>query len=148
MKENSTIKDITFEDVTVLHAFHKPVVSIHNADDAAISDVKYKNIVVEDCSLGQGDGTTDLIDFKVVNSSNWSKTKTRGTVDNVTIDGLKVIAGNDPALITSKIEGFDDEHKVSNVTITGLNILGKDIKKAEDGHIKIDPIKTENITIK
>ena len=28
------IEDITFEDITILHNFHKPVLSIHNADNA------------------------------------------------------------------------------------------------------------------
>lgn len=37
------IRDITFENITVLHNFHKPVISIHNADDAKINGVTFRN---------------------------------------------------------------------------------------------------------
>lgn len=70
-KENSTIENVTFEDITVLHNFHKPVLSIHNADNAAISNVTYKNIVVEDACMGLGDGTKELIDLQVLTNSGW-----------------------------------------------------------------------------
>ena len=75
--EKSTITNVSFEDITILHNFHKPALSIHNADDAAVSDIKYKNIVVEDAEMGRGDGTTDLIDFSIVKNDNWSSTQER-----------------------------------------------------------------------
>lgn len=145
-KENSIIEDISFENITILHNFHKPVLSIHNADDAAISDISYKNIVVEDASMGQGDGTQQLIDLKVLQSPTWSATQERGTIKNVTIDGFKVLYGND--FIPSAIEGYDEEHNIDGVTIKGLNIKGKDIKSFEDGGFSIDTLSTANLEIK
>lgn len=145
-KENSKIKDIAFEDITVLHNFHKPVLSIHNADDAQISNITYKNIVVEDASMGKGDGTFELIDLKIVNNQNWSSTKERGTISDVTIDGFTVLYGNDS--LPSTIEGYDEEHKIENVTISGLKIKGKNITSFEDGEFTVDANTTSNITIK
>lgn len=145
-KENSTIKNITFEDITVLHNFHKPVLSIHNADNAAVSNITYKNIVVEEACMGRGDGTQELIDIKVVNSGNWSTTMDRGTISDVKIDGFKVLYGND--FLPSVINGYDEEHKVENVTITGLNIKGEDIKTFEEGNFTVDDSNTANIVIK
>lgn len=145
-KENSIIDDVSFENITVLHNFHKPVLSIHNADDAAISNISYKNIVVEDASMGQGDGTQQLIDLKVLQNSTWSATQERGTIKNVTIDGFKVLYGND--VIPSSIEGYDEEHNIDGVTIKGLNIKGKDIKSFEEGAFNIDILTTANLEIK
>lgn len=145
-KENSKIDDISFEDITVLHNFHKPVLSIHNADDALVSNISYKNIVVEDASVGQGDGTPQLIDLGIVQNSSWSATRERGQITDVSIDGFTVLYGND--FLPSKIEGYDDEHKISNVIIKGLNIKGKDIKSAEEGGFEVNPLSTENIEIK
>jgi len=60
---------ITFQDITVVHAFHKAVISLHNCDQAKITNVTYKNITVEDCqTLGdnRADGENDfLIDFTI-----------------------------------------------------------------------------------
>lgn len=145
-KENSIIKNVTFEDITVLHNFHKPVLSIHNADNAAISDITYKNIVVEEACMGRGDGTKELIDLQIVNSGNWSTTMDRGTISNVTIDGFKVLYGNDE--LPSIIKGYDSEHKIDGVTIKDLNIKGKAIKSFEDGTFTIDDNSTANLEIK
>lgn len=55
------IRDITFENITVLHNFHKPVISIHNADDAKINGVTFRNITVEDAQM-QADTPADVSD--------------------------------------------------------------------------------------
>ena len=143
-QENSTIENISFEDITVLHNFHKPVLSIHNADDAAVSKITYKNIVVEDAQLGRGDGTMDLIDFQIVNNDNWSTTDNRGTISDVTIDGFKVLDGKEGLKVNFK--GYDAEHNIKDVTIKGLNIKGKDITNDSD-HVYIDANTTSNIKI-
>ncbi len=145
-KENSKIEDISFENITVLHNFHKPVLSIHNADDALVTNIKYKNIVVEDASVGQGDGTPQLIDLGIVQNSSWSATRERGQISNITVDGFEVLYGNDS--LPSKVEGYDDQHKVTNVTIQGLKIKGKEIKSPEEGGFVINPLSTENIVVK
>ena len=145
-KENSTIENVTFEDITVLHNFHKPVLSIHNADNAAISNVTYKNIVVEDACMGLGDGTKELIDLQELTNSGWSTTSDRGTISNVTIDGFKVLYGNES--LPSQIKGFDEEHGIDGVSISGLNIKGKDIKSFEDGEFEVDEDTVKNAEIK
>lgn len=146
-KENSTIQDVSFENITILHNFHKPVLSIHNADDAAISDITYKNIVVEEANMGKGDGVQELIDFQIINNGNWSTTKERGTISDVIIDGFKVMY-SDNQYMASRIKGYDSEHKVENVTIKGLNITGKDIKSFEEASFVIDDKTTANLEIK
>lgn len=144
-KENSIIDDVSFENITVLHNFHKPIVSIHNADNATVQNISYKNIVVEDASVGQGDGTPYLIDIQVLQNSGWSTTPDRGQVKNVTIDGLTVLYGND--VLPSKIQGHDEEHIVDGVSIRNFKIKGKEIKSFKEGAFTIDPLTTNNLTI-
>ncbi len=131
------IQNVTFQNITVLHNFHKPVMSIHNADDAAISGITYRNITVEDASMGKGDAgeNAQLIDITIAQSS-WSSTKQRGTVDGVVFEGIYVLGGDDTIdfregnLCPIRIEGFDEEHLVRNVTVTDLYVLGEAVTDA------------------
>lgn len=141
-KINATIQNITFQNMTVLHNFHKPVMSIHNADDADVSGILFGNIIVEDASMGKGDAgeNAQLIDITIESSSNWSTTKNRGTVDNVKFDGIYVVDGDDTIdfregnLCPIRIMGYDEEHMVTNVTVNNLFILGEGVtdKNVED----------------
>lgn len=142
-----SISDISFEDITVLNNFHKPVISVHNADDATIKDITFRNITVENAQMGSGDGDEMpyLIDLHIPKTSNWTSTKERGQIDGVTIDNVKVLAGK---ATPSRIEGFDETHKIKNVTISNLEILGKKITDFTQGDFEIDPDTTESLTIK
>lgn len=145
-KPDAKITNISFEDITVLNNFHKPVISVHNADDALISDVLFKDIVVENGQMGSGDGSEMpfLIDMNIAQSTNWSKTKERGQIRNVTVENVQVLAGkNSP----SRITGFDDTHTIENVTIKNLEILGVKITDFEKGQFEIDESSTKNLTI-
>ncbi len=57
------IKNITFKNIIVFHAFHKSIFSIHNTNYANISDIHYINIIIEDCSIGLGDGNHNIVEF-------------------------------------------------------------------------------------
>lgn len=143
--EDSSIQDISFTDICVLHNFHKPIISVHNADDAVVSDVIFRNITVEDAQMGSGDGNQMpyLIDLHIAENGNWSSTKERGTIQNITIDNVKVLSGR---FCRSRIKGFDDNHKITDITISNLEILGEQIKDAQTGKFTIDDTTTERIT--
>lgn len=140
------IKDISFMDITVLNNFHKPVISIHNGDDAIISDIAFKNVVVENAKMGSGDGAEMpyLIDLHIANSSNWSTTTERGVIKDVIIDGVTVLAGN---FNESRIQGFDENHRVENVIIKNVTILNEKINNLKEGKFIIDETSTNNIII-
>lgn len=145
-KPDASITNITFEDITVLNNFHKPVISIHNADDATVSDVVFRNIVVENAQMGSGDGAEMpyLIDLWITQSGNWSSTRERGQIRNVTIENIRVLSGK---FSPSRIKGFDAEHTIENVNIRNLEILGEKITDFESGKFEIDDKTTKNITI-
>ena len=50
----AVLEDVTFNNITVLHNYHKSVISIHNANNANIKRVKFTNITIEDLSTGKG----------------------------------------------------------------------------------------------
>lgn len=145
-RENAIIENVQFQDITVLHNFHKPVVSIHNADDAEVKNILFENIVVENAQMGTGDGDVMpyLIDMHITENGNWSSTKKRGIIQDVVIRNLTVLAGKE---CPSRIAGYDEEHKVSNVTISGLTILGREITDFETGNFRIDENTTEYLKI-
>ena len=153
-KLKPTIQNITFRNITVLHNFHKPVMSIHNADDAAVSGIRFSNIIVEDASMGKGDAgkNAQLIDICIVQNS-WSSSKKRGTIDDVVFDGIHVLGGDDTIdfkegnFCPIRIAGFDPEHMVSNVTVKDLFVLGQavtDENVTDNPDTSIDKF-TENI---
>lgn len=141
---DAAITDIRFERITVLNNFHKPVMSIHNGDDAVISDVIFKDIVVENAQMGSGDGSEMpyLIDFHIAQSSNWSTTKERGSIKDVTVDNINVLSGK---FNTSRIKGFDADHAIENVTLSNIVILGTKVDSAESGKFEIDSATTKGI---
>ena len=131
-KLKPVIQDVTFSNITVLHNFHKPVMSIHNADDATVSNVRFENITVEDASMGKGDAgkNCQLIDITIAQSS-WSSTKKRGKVENILFDGITVLDGDDGIdfkegnLCPIRIQGFDEDHLCRDITIRGLTVCGR-----------------------
>ena len=135
------IEDITFRNITVLHAFHKPVISIHNSDNAAVKHVLFENILVEDAQMGMGDGTPYLIDFTTLESQ-WSATLKRGTIDDVTVRNVRVLSGIRPSI---RIWSFDENSRIDHVTISGLNILGEEILSFEQLDYEASPANGESI---
>ncbi len=143
-KNDSYIKDIIFENITVLNNYHKPVISVHNADDAALSDILFKDITVEHEEIGSGDSNLKfLIDIAVVENSQWSSTSTRGTISNVTLENVNFIEGTENV---SRIRGFDTTHMTTDIHFKNLTMFGKQILSAEDAGIKVDENTTSNIT--
>ncbi len=131
-----TLEDVIFDNITVLHNLHKPVISIHNGNNAKIKNIKFKNITVEDASMGLGDASSnnELIDIRVLYSSNFSSNHVvtpLGTISNVEIDNVKVISGNNNIPITIKgyyDNRYDSTHFVTNVSIKNVEIKGSIIK--------------------
>ena len=143
---DAVIERVSFENITVLNNFHKPVISVHNGDDAAINGITFRNVTVEHEEVGSGDADEMpyLIDINIMQSGNWSTTLERGTIANVTIDGFHVLSGKEAA---SRIQGYDEAHRVSNVTISDFDLLGKAVKDETTGKFEIDDATTSQIVI-
>ena len=128
-----TMKDITFKNITVIHNYHKAAMSIHNCDDADITNVVYESITIEDARMlgdNRNDGLDDyLIDITIAYNVNWSKSDERGTVKGVRFENIKVLEMEDS--IVCRINGESSQKNVSNVTVRGVEIEGQKIDTAE-----------------
>lgn len=126
--ENAEISNITFEDITVIYNFHKPVISIHNADDALVHGITYKNITVENANMGKGDAgdNTELIEISTGRLGYWAKTKKRGNIRDVQIDGVIVLKTDRP-INTVRIEGADKNSTVENINLNNIDVCGEEL---------------------
>lgn len=131
----ATMDHITFENITVVHNFHKPLCSIHNSDDAVITNVKYQNITLEDGEM-LGDNRTDgendfLFDLTVAFSVDWTKSEgERGSIDGVTFENIKIYRLADS--IISRINGESDNSDIKNVAFDGIEIAGRQAANTTD----------------
>lgn len=137
-----SMQNITFENITVLHNFHKPVMSIHNSDQAEIRNVTFKGITVEDAQMGDGDGTPYLMEVTIA-SSQWSKAPARGLVDGVLFEDIAVLGGKIPG---SNFRGYNENSMVRNIAINNLTIGRQRITNMAQGKIQA-LLYAENITI-
>lgn len=125
------MEDITFSNITVLHNFHKAVLSVHNGDHATVRNVRFENIVIEDAQMGTGDGSNYLIDI-LIGETIWSKENVRGKVENVYFNNINVLGGKFPG---SRIYGYSKDHMVKGVNIKNITILGRKISSLADGKL-------------
>jgi len=121
--------DITFTDIIVLHAYHLAPISIHNANNASLTNVAYRNITIEDADVDVSNGKA--IDFSNAFSSAWStnhKTTALGSVDTVILQNILFLSGNDDLIVSIKgaidtRSGYNNsEHDISNVSINDVLI--------------------------
>lgn len=130
-----TIEDIYFENIVVLSAFHKAVISIHNGNNAYIKNVHFDNIIVENARMGLGDGSNYLIDFVNLHSATWSDQHTKtslGFIEGVYVNNVIVLNGSSECLIhitgtKDTRSGYDnnEEHFVKNINLHNIFIYDK-----------------------
>ncbi len=142
------MKDITFKNITVLHNYHKAAMSIHNADNAQISNVRYENITIEDAQMkgdNQLDGENDfLIDITIAFNTEWTQSGSeRGSVKNITFKNIKVLEMADS--IICRVFGEGTNSNVDNVKIIGVEIEGKQITSL-DGISLVPGAYTTNVS--
>jgi polygalacturonase len=131
-----TIKNITFLNIDIIHTEGpEGTFTIHNGDRAYVKNVRYEDIRVED-ARGY------LIDLKILDAS-YTKDKQKGFVDGVYLKNIQVEGEIFP---TSLIMGFNERHKISNVTLDHVFIHGKKVTSTYAGMIAV--IHAENVVYK
>lgn len=143
------MNDITFQNITVLHNFHKALISMHNSDNAVITNVTYKNITLEDGQMlgdDRKDGENDfLIDFTIAYNIDWTKSEgDRGSIDGITIENVNVYDMLDT--IACRFQGESDNSAIKNVSIKGVSIRGSQVSSLSDLKATTNAY-TSNITV-
>lgn len=124
---------ISFENITVLHAFHEAVFSIHNANNANITGVSWKDVTVEDASTDGG----LLAEIRDLYSSTWSDqhaVTALGSIDGVSIDNVNILSGARQMIINvsgcyDTRSGYESSHYVENVAISNVVFRGNPVKE-------------------
>lgn len=130
-----TMDNIVFQNINIIHNYHKAAISIHNCDDADITNVTYKNITLEDGQMlgdNRDDGEDDyLIDFTIAYNMEWTQSAgERGTINGVNIENVKVLRLLDS--IVSRMNGDSATSNISNVSIKGLEIEGSQVTNEDE----------------
>lgn len=129
----TVMEDITFNNITILHNYHKAPISIHNGNNADLKRVKFTNITIEDAAMGQGDGNHYLIDFSTEFSNTWSTKHTvtsLGSITDVLVENVLVKNCIDDVIISIKgcydsRSGYNHSaHYIKQVTLKNIEIEG------------------------
>jgi len=129
---NPEISHITFRDIYVLYNNHKPIISIHNSDDAFVHNILWENIIVDNAFMrGDHGHNNELIEFHML-KTHWSTILDEwGSIRDITIDGLIVHNTLDGNVPNSNFWGHNAEHTLENVTMRNIYILGERITTLE-----------------
>jgi hypothetical protein len=153
------VNNVTFKNCDIIHVEDGATFSIHNGDFATVSNIRFEDIRVED-------STQKLFDFAIflsqysadrpedpnmrqahylhgawdgVLSVNAEQRKEhsqyRGQIRDIYCRNIAVVDGRAPF---SVIYGFDDKHRVENVTFENLTIHGRKIRSPDEGKFWIE----------
>lgn len=126
-------RNIMFDNIDIIHSpTGYPLMGIHHGDRAKIRNITFKNIRIEDTPGAQ------LFDIRITNSV-WNKDKDMGDIDGVTIQNISYIGkpGMDFSLSKSRLQGYDKDHSIRNVTIDNIQLLGKTATSLDNTGINV-----------
>jgi hypothetical protein len=141
------IRDVTFENCDIIHWVHIAM-DVQNGDRAAVSNVRFKDIRVEDPIVENARIADRAIDAShlgllivlVICETNYSKDSERGTIRDIHFGDISVTGSAFPR---SRFIGHDDTHLVENITVKNLLLHGQHITTAEQAQFSINPYAKE-----
>jgi len=120
------IKNIKYINCDVLGVHGQGgVFGIHNSDAARISNVLYEDIRVDHFY-------NKLVDLRMI-KSRWTDQDEPGTAEDITFRNIDVtVSMYNPGYSISLIGGYDDNHKIKDVTFENFRLNGKKITNADE----------------
>jgi hypothetical protein len=123
------IGNIAFEDCDILHSIRgRGILGVNPNDRGTVRNVRFEDIRVEDAR-------SRLIDL-IVEESMWATDSERGQVKDVRFRDIVVHGENN---YRSRIQGYDDNHRISGVRIDGLAIGGTRVRDLDSARIDVGP---------
>ncbi len=119
------IQNIKYQNCDVMGVHGQGgVFGIHNSDHAHIENVMYENIRVDHFY-------NKLVDLRIV-KSRWSHDEERGSAENIYFKDIDVkVSIYNPGYSISLIGGYDQNHRIKNVTFDNFRLDGKKITSAD-----------------
>lgn len=130
------LENVAFENITVLHALHCAPISIHNANNAAIRNITFEHITIEDAEFPSD--TVGVIDIRNLYSENWSEihaVTSLGSIEDVTINDVKIITARRLSMTIGGCrdvrKGYESEHSVNGLLVSNISVAGVQPKLAD-----------------
>lgn len=123
-KSNPRIYDCTFQDIVVFHALHKAPISIHNGDNAAVTNITWRNVVIENYNPREWNFLVDITNLTgaaMGGDASWTTVSARGSITGITIENVSTISGSNPG-------GRFDASGGGSINVTMKNIYNKGTK--------------------
>ena len=131
---SSDIYDVSYKDIRSIHRrgntnlLRSADIGIHNGGSATVSDVSYENVYLEE--------PTDkyALMFLIFDRNQDVDAYVPGHIRNVQVRNLHIL-GEQP--YGSRIHGYDDSHRIGQVQIDGMYVLGAQVNTCEDGAVSV-----------
>lgn len=152
---SSEVKNIIFRNCDIIHVESGAVFSIHNSDKALVKNVLFENIIVEDarqklvdlaifrsryCTDGSRDqeyitanylhGAWDGVLIVPADKKEYHA-QFRGKIENIRFNNIHIYG----IMPFSIINGYDENHKVSDVTFSNIFVNGQKLNSLEEMRI-------------
>ena len=134
-------ENIVFRDIDVIHNLTSyPICQVHNGDRGIVRGVTFEDIRVEHAPNAY------LFDLRIY-SCYWNVDRTSGSISGVKFKNIAIFGeeGKNFTNLIARMEGKDEEHRISDVTIENLTVFGKHVtSEAECGIGRIafaEPVK-------
>ena len=131
---NHDVNQISFMNIDIIHTlttigkpFKRAAISIHNSGKGTVSNVSYKNINIEDAR-------ENLFYLSIFSSGFSTADYAPGQINNISFENINLTGGE---FMPSVIKGYDEQHKINNITFHNLKIKDKCIEQAVDGKFSI-----------
>ena len=121
----TSIRDIVFEDIDLIHVTAGAALSIHVGDRAHVSDVTYRDIRIADAHGALAE--------MFIRTTRYTQDDERGRISGITFDGIHVADGAAGAIL---LEGFDEAHGISDVSFSNVTAGGKPLGAADIASFK------------
>ena len=140
-----SISNVVFSNLDIIHSESnsepwppEAIMSIHLANQAMVKDISYDNIRIEDAQEDY------LIDLRIWKNYLHRNTE-RGNIKNISFENIKIV-DNSP-FPPSAFNGFDLNHKITEVAILGLWNNGKKVESKKQAKFQINQY-ASNISLK
>ncbi len=113
------MRDLKFKNIDIIH-FSMTAFLLEPGEEMKLEDAVFENFRIN------GEGQKELIRLRPT-INQYMRTKVPGHINNITFKNISVEGKEGP--YTIQLIGADEEHNVSGITLSGISILGKKIRK-------------------
>ena len=113
------MRDLEFKNIDIIH-FSMTAFLLEPGEEMKLEDAVFENFRIH------GEGQKELIRLRPT-INQYMRTKVPGHINNIAFKNISVEGKEGP--YTIQLIGADEEHNVSGITLSGISILGKKIRK-------------------